>query len=174
MAGRLSSLWLGTWRCVASSSKLYNVSIRGFERHVSRGGERHLGCEIMYFFIFEACLCIYDSHIYTWKKTFDSRGVSDPCPMYSCGFCLSFAKKRDFYNFFYLFFVFALGFVSPKKEMIYWPPLSNNAWPSYQSFHPSSPPTAYSHSTTHPSPSSTSYPSPSTHPPSSRTQPCYR
>lgn len=68
MAGRLSSLWLGTWRCVASSSKLYNVSIRGLKDMLARGGERHLGCEIMYFFILEACLCIYDSHIYTWKK----------------------------------------------------------------------------------------------------------
>lgn len=39
MAGRLSSLWLGTWRCVASSSKLYNVSIRGLKDMLAGGAK---------------------------------------------------------------------------------------------------------------------------------------
>lgn len=96
--------------------------------------------------------------------------------MYTYG--LSLFRQKDFATSFTLFPRFAFASF-PKKRNDLPPhstkrPLSINAWPSNRSFHPSSPPTPYSHSTTRPFPSSASYPSPSTHRPSSRTQPCYR
>lgn len=132
--------------------------------YVSRG-ERHLGCAIENVFFTEASMHMI--HIRICKRNPQKYSIHVQMHhMFVFQLSTSFTCS-----------LIPLLSLSPQKLNYFCPSqrtLSINAWPLNQSFHPSFPPTPYSHSTTHPFPSSTSYPSPSTHPPSSRTQPCYR